>query len=212
MSRKSCVQSVDYVSGRPHGSIAIRMHGKEAGGGCKSDTSKSGRTGYTDTSDSFLRILFMDFSSAVNTIQTHLLLKRLIDSQANSSLVLWIISFLCDRPQRVSVRGCFSDELVLNSGAPQSCVLSPVLSSIYIPMKLCVTTVNAILTLVMFADDMALIAGLKDECTFTQYFLYIDTLLSWFDDSFLELNVQKTKEVCIEGGRAGAETYLCFGH
>ena len=61
---------------------------------------------------------------------------------------------------------------------------------------------NAILTLVKFADDMPLIARLKDEFTLTQYCLYIDTLLSWFDDSFLEFfNVQKTKQSCIEGGR-----------
>ena len=38
---------------------------------------------------------------------------------------------------------------------------------------------------------MALIARLKlkDEFTLTQYFLYIDSLLSWFDDSFLELSL-----------------------
>ena len=50
-------------------------------------------------------------------------------------------------------------------------------------MKSCVTT------LVKFADDMALIARLKDEFSFTLIQYFVDTLVSWFDDSFLELNV-----------------------
>jgi hypothetical protein len=40
-----------------------------------------------------------------------------------------------------------------------------------------------------------------DEHSLSQYFLYIDSLTSWFDSSFLELNVQKTKEICFEDSR-----------
>jgi hypothetical protein len=43
---------------------------------------------------------------------------------------------------------------------------------------------------------------LTDEHSLSQYFLYIDSLTSWFDSSFLELNVQKTKEICFEESRA----------
>ena len=89
--------------------------------------------------------------------------------------------------------------LAMNTGAPQGCVLSPVLFYIYTNR---IMSKNANLTLVKFADDMALIARLRDECSLAQYCLYNDTLLYWVDDSFLELNVQKTKELCIEGGRA----------
>ena len=104
---------------------------------------------HLDSIGKFFRILFMDFSSAFNTIQPYLLLQRLLDLQVNPTLVLWIRAFLCDRPQRVCVRvdhlsvrtggGSFSEctvlpdgsvmskELVLNTGAPQGCVLSQVL-------------------------------------------------------------------------------------
>jgi hypothetical protein len=49
---------------------------------------------------------------------------------------------------------------------------------------------------------MALVARLIDEQSLSQYFLFIDSLTSWFDSSFLELNVQKTKEICFEESRA----------
>ena len=153
---------------------------------------------HMDSSGNFVRILFMDFSSAFNTIQPHILLKRLLDLHTNTTLVFWIKAFLCDRPQRVSVQNHLSNELVLNTGAPQGCVLSPVLFSVYTDELRCN---NAILTLIKFADDMALVARLKDEHSLSKYFLFVDSLQSWFDSSFLELNVGKTKEICITGGR-----------
>ena len=42
---------------------------------------------------------------------------------------------------------------------------------------------NAILTLVKCFWNMALIARLKDEFTLKQYFLYLDTILSWFNNN-----------------------------
>ena len=100
----------------------------------------------------------MDFSSAFNTIQPHVLIikKRLLDLEVNTDLVLWIRQFLCDRPQRVrlSSRLCdqpvLSDELVLNTGVPQGCVLSPVLFSVHTNEYTCN---NPVLILIKYADD-----------------------------------------------------------
>ena len=48
------------------------------------------------------RILFVDFSSAFNTLQPHLLLKRLLsDFELNTSLAMWILDFLLERPERM---------------------------------------------------------------------------------------------------------------
>ena len=85
---------------------------------------------HLDSAVATVRVLFMDFSSAFNTIQPHVFIKRLLDLEVNTDLVLWIRQFLCDRPQRVrlSSRLCdqpvLSDELVLNTGVPQGFVLS----------------------------------------------------------------------------------------
>ncbi len=51
----------------------------------------------------YARILFVDFSSAFNSMKTHLLLKRLVDLNINQGLVLWIRNVLSCRPQRVSL-------------------------------------------------------------------------------------------------------------
>ena len=161
---------------------------------------------HLDKAGTFSRVLFMDFSSSFNTLQPQILQSPLLDLQVTPGLILWIRSFLCDRPQRVCLgKGCFSNELVLNTGAPQGCVLSPLLFSIYTNEA---TNNNSILTLIKFADDMALVARLVDEHSLSQYFLYIDSLIHWFDASFLVLNAQKTKELCFGEKRAQNKSLL----
>ena len=80
----------------------------------------------------------------------------------------------------------------MTTGAPQGAVLSPVLFSVYTNE---VVSTNALLTLVKFADDMALVARLQDENSLAEYFLQLDLLKSWFKESFLDLNISKTKEL-----------------
>ena len=43
---------------------------------------------HLNKSGTFVRVLMMDFSSEFNTLQPHLLLKRLLDLDVNPSLVL----------------------------------------------------------------------------------------------------------------------------
>ena len=85
-----------------------------------------------DTTGSSVRVLFIGFSSAFNTIQAHLLLQQLLYLNINHSTIFWVRQFLSDRPQRVSLGGVVSEELVLNTGAPQGCVLSPVVFSLWL--------------------------------------------------------------------------------
>ena len=150
-------------------------------------------THHLDQTGTFIRILMMDFSSAFNTLQTHLLLSRLLDLDVSPSIVLCVKAFLRDRPQTVCVNSVKSNELrvILNTGAPQGCVLSPILFSIYTNEIMSNTTT---LTLIKFADDMALAARLKDKQSLSSYFNFIGHLISWFDESYLKLNVKKTNK------------------
>ena len=74
-------------------------------------------------------------------------------------------------------------------------MLSPILFSIYTnEMQIS----NDVLTLVKYADDMALVAQLRDEHSFSQYFCQVEETSKWFKDSFLALNVGKTKEMIFD--------------
>ena len=67
-------------------------------------------------------MLFIDYSLAFNTIVPS---KPIIKLEA---LVLnWDLDFLTGCPQVVKVGNKISTSLILNTGAPQGCVLSPLL-------------------------------------------------------------------------------------
>ena len=148
------------------------------------------------------RVLFIDFSSAFNTIQTHVLTKKLLNLEVNPDLILWIRQFLCDRSQRVRLNGplcrdpVLSDEIMLNTGTPQGCVLSPILFSIYMND---ISSNKSFLTLIKYADDMALVGRLKYEHSLSKYLLQIDALTFQFKSSFLKPNTTKTKQLMLGG-------------
>ena len=48
---------------------------------------------HLDTSGTTVRVLFMDFSSAFNTTQTHVLIKKLLNIEVNPDLILCIRQF-----------------------------------------------------------------------------------------------------------------------
>ena len=133
-------------------------------------------------------------------MQPHLRIKRLLDLGANHTLVLWINSS-CAIGCRVSLSGTRSDELIVTTGAPQGCVLSPILFSVYTNE---VVSTNALLRLVKFADDMALVARLQDKNNFAEYFLQLVFLNSWFKESFFWLNISKTKELVFDSRKEKA--------
>ena len=90
-----------------------------------------------------------------------------------------------------------SDEITLNTGAPQGCVLSPLLFSIYTDE---LRIKNAVVSLVKFADDMALVGLLvKEQAACEQiYFDQVLALQDWCSLSALRLNVGKTKEMIFD--------------
>ncbi len=76
-------------------------------------------------------MLFVDYSSAFNTIVPATLVAKLQTLGLNRSLCSWILDFLTGRSQVVRMGNNTSSPLILNTGAPQGCVLSPLLYSLY---------------------------------------------------------------------------------
>ncbi|KAK3516298.1 hypothetical protein QTP70_009420 [Hemibagrus guttatus] len=88
----------------------------------------------------------------------------------------------------------FSASLTLSTGAPQGCVLSPLLYSLY--TYDCVATTNST-TIIKFADD-TVVVGLISDNSETAYLEEIRNLENWCHRNNLLLNVSKTKELMVD--------------
>ncbi len=140
----------------------------------------------------FARLLFIDYSSAFNTIVPIKLASKLTDLGLNSSLCDWIQDFLTGRPQVVKVGQFTSNSITLNVGAPQGCVLSPLLYSLY--THDCVSS-HSSTSIIKFADD-TVVLGLISNNNETAYLDEVERLASWCQDNCLSLNVSKTRADC----------------
>ena len=86
---------------------------------------------HLDKRNTYVRMLFIDYSAAFNTILPTKLITKLKTLGLNTSLCNWILDFLTGLPQVVRVGNNTSAPLILNSGAPEGCVRSPLLYSLF---------------------------------------------------------------------------------
>ena len=137
-------------------------------------------------------IMLVDFSSAFNTLQPHLLLKRLQSDFELNPLALWILDFLLARPQRVCVNGYLSDSVCIFTGSPQGCVLYPLLLIVY--RNNC-TSDHENIFLIKFSDDTAVIRMLFGDQN--DHGPVVSDFVNWCDESYLCPNLSKTKDLFI---------------
>ncbi|KAK3538855.1 hypothetical protein QTP86_018097, partial [Hemibagrus guttatus] len=109
---------------------------------------------HLDNKDTYVRMLFIDFSSAFNTIIPQHLIEKLSLLGLNTSLCNWILDFLTGRPQSVRIRNSFSSTTTLSTGAPQGCVLSSLLFTLLTHDCEVLHSSNHI---VKFADDTTVV-------------------------------------------------------
>ena len=144
--------------------------------------------------NSYVRILFVDYSSAFNTVIPAKLYTKLHELGVPESMCLWILDFLLQRPQVVRIGERTSSCLTLSTGTPQGCVLSPILYSLF--TYDCVATHENIKVL-KFADDTT-VEGLITNGDESLYRHQINTLVDWCQANNLELNGNKTKEMVVD--------------
>ncbi len=109
---------------------------------------------HLEQKDSYVRMLFIDFSSAFNTIIPQQLIHKLNLLGLNTSLCNWILDFLTARPQSVRVGRNTSSTTTLSTGAPQGCVLSPLLFTLLTHDCTAKSSSNHI---IKFADDTTVV-------------------------------------------------------
>ncbi len=105
------------------------------------------------------------FSLAFNTIIPNRLLPKLTQLSVPTSVCQWINSFLTDRQQLVRLGKYTFSTRTISTRAPQGCVLSPLLFSLY--TNDC-TFKDPSVKLLKFTDDTTLI-GLIQDCDESAY-------------------------------------------
>ncbi len=156
---------------------------------------------HLENKNTYVRMLFVDYSSAFNTIVPATLVAKLQMLGLNRSLCSWILDFLTGRSQVVRMGNNTSSPLVIISGAPQGCVLSPLLYSLYTHDCTATHSSNAI---VKFANDTTVI-GLITDNDETAYREEVSTLTKWCQENHLSLNIDKTKELVVDYRRQSRE-------
>ena len=156
---------------------------------------------HLDTANTCVRMLFIDYSSAFNTIPPSKLINKLTALDIDPLLCNWILDFLVNRPQQVKIGDLTSSTIILNTGLPQGCVLSPLLYSLFtFDCKPAYPSNHVI----KFADDttvIGLIMG-NDDRAYTEE---VQHQVRWCAENNLALNTSKTKELIVDfrRGRRG---------
>ncbi len=147
-----------------------------------------------DRPGTYVRILFVDFSSAFNTIIPDTLQNKLTQLSVPTSICQWFNSFLTDRQQLVRLGKYTSSTRTISTGAPQGCILSPPLFSLY--TNDC-TSKDPTVKLLKFADDTTPI-GLIQDSGESAYRQLVKELAAWRSLNNLELNTLKTVEMIVD--------------
>ena len=81
--------------------------------------------------NTYARTLFINFSSAFNTIKPHLLIQKLLDIRITPVLCKFVLDFITERRQTVHIGSKTFSVITINTGSPQGCVLSALLFILY---------------------------------------------------------------------------------
>uniref|UniRef100_A0A669BIH3 Reverse transcriptase domain-containing protein n=1 Tax=Oreochromis niloticus TaxID=8128 RepID=A0A669BIH3_ORENI len=149
---------------------------------------------HLDNNNTYARMLFIDFSSAFNTIHPSQLIRKLTDLGISSLICKWLLDYLTNRPQHVRLDNRCSSTITMNTGVPQGCVMSPFLYSLFTHDCRPADGSN---TIIKFADDTTVI-GLISDNDETAYREEVDRLAEWCDRNNLLLNTEKTKELIVD--------------
>ena len=147
------------------------------------------------------RVLFLDFSSAFNTIQSDILVSKMVQLELNPYLIHWYASFLTNRVQMVKVNTTLSSALTTNVGAPQGCVSSAVLFTLYTDScrtEECLSerrTDTPDQYILKYSDDTVLISLLDSSSDPGLHQHRVNKVVEWSDNNALIINTKKTEEI-----------------
>ena len=138
----------------------------------------------------YARCLFLDFSSAFNTINVTILIDKL--THLDPKIVGWVSDFLSNRMQFTIMNSCRSTRIITNTGTPQGTVLSPLLFSIYTSS---IRSMTPLVSIFKYADDTVLVGKIAAPSDFDVYVQEINRVCDMCKQNDLILNASKTLEM-----------------
>ena len=136
---------------------------------------------HLDKRNTYVRTLFIGYSSAFKIIVPSKLIITLESLGLNPTLCNWVLDFLMGHPQVVKVGYNISTSLILNTGAPQGCVAMAMHTN----------------SIIKFSDDTTVV-GLIIKNNETLYTVEVNTFGVWCQENNFSLNVNKTKEMIVD--------------
>ena len=132
--------------------------------------------------------------SDFNTIQSDLLLNKLMNFKLHNTTIAWVLDNLLSQPQFVRLDNKLSDSILTKAGALQGTVLSPFLFTHYTADY---RHSKVSCQIHKFSHDTDLV-GPFNQGNDLAYKREVESFFSWCDAIFLKLNVGKTKELIID--------------
>ena len=143
---------------------------------------------YLDNGARYVRVLSFDLSKAFDNVPH--------DVPLNPYVINWLMNFLQDREQRVTVDGITTKFLRINCGVPQGTVLGPILFLIMVNDIKAIDSKNE---LCKFGDDITVGApGYEDNDTGTTE---VENIKLWSENNRMALNMDKTYEMIVREKR-----------
>ena len=155
-------------------------------------------------------VVFIDFQKAFDCVNHTVLKDKLHSIGITGSFYDWLLNYLENRKQFVTVNGSNSELLEIDTGVPQGSLLGPRLYSIY-SSDLPGATTNA--SVEMFADDTtAFCIGKTVDEVLSNIQKAIADLNKWAKDNFMTIHPAKTELMLLSKSKfIGPLQKICLG-
>ena len=144
-----------------------------------------------------IQSLFIDFTSAFNTISPTTLVNKLTSTDLQPSLINWTHSYLTNHQQKEITQNSTSSTTYSSAGSLQGCVVSPIIFSIYTDQ---LRSTSEHIKILKFTDDTLVLELLKPNQP-SELQRTINTIAKWCKDHHLLINASKTKALTFLNSR-----------
>ena len=143
-------------------------------------------------------LILLDLSSAFDTLDHNILIRRLENIGIKDSVLSWFTSYLINRSFSICIDNAITEPRHTTHGVPQGSVLGQILFNIYISSLLYLLDEYPDIHFHSYADDLHLYCNLPDPINnINTINKCINDISKWFSNNSLLLNSLKTKALLI---------------